>query len=170
MGGPCMKALTVWQPWASLIVGGAKPYEFRGWRAPRSIIGQRIVIHAASRKIDRIETDAIMQILQHRASWPIAAGETCLLPDVAIPILQSALRGELPIGAGIGTAIVGEPRLGTVIAAEFCAHRANDSDRDEHANWGWPMLEIEPFDSPIARKGAQRLWNWPDAAAAAELF
>lgn len=26
-----MKALTVWQPWASLIIMGAKPYEFRKW-------------------------------------------------------------------------------------------------------------------------------------------
>ena len=50
-----MKALTIWQPWASLIMAGAKPYEFRGWRAPRSIIGQRIVIHAAARKVDRVE-------------------------------------------------------------------------------------------------------------------
>ena len=24
-----MKALTIWQPWASLIMVGAKPYEFR---------------------------------------------------------------------------------------------------------------------------------------------
>lgn len=38
-----MKALTIWQPWASLIISGAKPYEFRGWRIPESLIGQRIV-------------------------------------------------------------------------------------------------------------------------------
>jgi hypothetical protein len=37
-----MKAITVWQPWASLIAIGAKPYEFRGWQPPRAIIGQRI--------------------------------------------------------------------------------------------------------------------------------
>jgi len=28
-----MKALTIWQPWASLIMAGYKPYEFRGWPA-----------------------------------------------------------------------------------------------------------------------------------------
>ena len=48
-----MKALTIWQPWASLIIAGAKPFEFRGWRPPASLIGQRIVIHAAARKIDK---------------------------------------------------------------------------------------------------------------------
>ena len=41
-----MKALTIWQPWASLIAGGAKQYETRSWatqyRGP-------IAIHAAAR-------------------------------------------------------------------------------------------------------------------------
>lgn len=165
-----MKALTIWQPWASLIITGAKPYEFRSWRAHRSIIGQRIVIHAATRKIDRGETDMIMQILHHRETYPIEAGMTCLKPETAIPILQAALRGELPIGAGVGTAIVGEPRLGPDIATEFGVPRANDSDRDEHANWGWPMLDIEPWGEPIACKGAQGLWNWPDADSFARLL
>ncbi len=50
-----MKALTIWQPWASLIVAGAKPFEFRGWRAPRSLIGQRIVIHAGATKVAQAE-------------------------------------------------------------------------------------------------------------------
>jgi ASCH domain. len=163
-----MKALTIWQPWASLIIAGAKPYEFRGWRAPRSIIGQRIVIHAAAKKLDRLETDTIMQVLHHRERWPISAGETCLKPEIAIPILQSALRGQLPFAAGIGTAIVGEPRLGPEIAEEFGVPRANDSDRDEHANWGWPMLDIEPWADPIPCKGAQGLWNWPDATSFAD--
>jgi hypothetical protein len=26
-----MKALTIYQPWASLVMIGAKPYEFRRW-------------------------------------------------------------------------------------------------------------------------------------------
>ena len=58
-----MKALTIWQPWASLIIAGAKPYEFRGWRAPRSIFGQRIVIHAAAKKIDRDEVSHLYHII-----------------------------------------------------------------------------------------------------------
>ena len=40
-------ALTVWQPWASLIVLSLKPYEFRGWAAPKSFVGRRNAIHAA---------------------------------------------------------------------------------------------------------------------------
>jgi hypothetical protein len=38
-----MKALTIWQPWASLIMAGCKPYEFRRWAAPQRLVGQRLV-------------------------------------------------------------------------------------------------------------------------------
>lgn len=51
-----MRALSIMQPWTSLIVGGdlspgVKPIENRTWRAPANIIGQRIAIHA-SKKLD----------------------------------------------------------------------------------------------------------------------
>ncbi|ODS59803.1 MAG: hypothetical protein ABS48_01655 [Erythrobacter sp. SCN 68-10] len=164
-----MKALTIWQPWASLIIAGAKPYEFRGWRPPTSIIGQRIVIHAAARKIDRGEAEMLSDIFRFRKvneHARLAAAETCLNPDLAMPILARAIYphtcgGPLPISAGLGTAIIGEPRLGTEIAEEFGVPRANDSDHDQHANWGWPMLDIEAWPEPIPMRGAQGLWNWP---------
>ncbi len=163
-----MKALTIWQPWASLIIAGAKPYEFRGWRPPASIIGQRIVIHAAARKINADEAAALYNILACReASDDLrqAAAETCLHPVLAFKVLARAAGAgngvPLPMSAGLGTAIVGEPRLGTHIAEEFGVPRANDSDRDQHANWGWPMLDIEAWPEPIPMRGAQGLWNWP---------
>ena len=39
-----MKALSIWQPWASLIMSGHKKIETRSWPAPYSIRGQRIAI------------------------------------------------------------------------------------------------------------------------------
>src|SRR5258708_32606761 len=47
-----MKAISLWQPWASLIACGAKPFETRHWAPPRELIGQTIAIHAA-KKIDK---------------------------------------------------------------------------------------------------------------------
>lgn len=152
-----MKALTIWQPWATLIVAGAKPFEFRGWRAPRYIVGERIVIHAAARKADFNECRRLLLAL--RAGGDEAA-ETCLKPDIAMPILERAWN-EYPLACGLGTAIVGESRNGLDIAKEFGVSWVNDSDRDEHANWGWPMLNIERWPEPVAMKGAQGLWNWP---------
>lgn len=40
-----MKALTIWQPFAGLIIVGAKPLENRKW-APKMAIGTRFAIHA----------------------------------------------------------------------------------------------------------------------------
>lgn len=163
-----MKALTIWQPWASLIVAGAKPYEFRGWRAPRSLIGQRIVIHAAARKMNPTEVMALFVALRDRGTSEhlrFLAAETCLYPEKALPILARAWspgeEGPLPMSAGLGTAILGEPRDGLEIAEEFGVPRANGSDRDEHANWGWPMLEVERWDFPVPMRGKQGFWNWP---------
>lgn len=163
-----MKALTIWQPWASLIMAGAKPYEFRGWRAHRSLIGHRIVIHASARKIVRRE---VLSIIERLDSDDFNRAGTCLHRGPAMPILEAALamtmRGAdgslaLPLSAGLGTAILGEPRNGYDIAEEFGLPRVNDSDRDEHANWGWPLTNIEIWDGPIPMKGAQGFWNWPE--------
>jgi hypothetical protein len=165
-----MKALTIYQPWASLIMAGAKPYEFRGWRPPASMIGQRIVIHASAKKIAREEACNLFHFLFNRdfsEDYAIAAAQTCLHDTKAVPILARFLQpahDPLPMASGIGTAIIGAPKLGTTIAEEFGVPRANDSDRDEHANWGWPMLDIEIWPEPIPMRGKQGLWNWPTPA------
>lgn len=44
-----MKAISLHQPWASLIALGAKQIETRSWRPPDALYGQRIAIHAAKR-------------------------------------------------------------------------------------------------------------------------
>lgn len=43
---PNMKALTLWQPWASMVVFGKKRLENRPWFPPKSLIGSRFAIHA----------------------------------------------------------------------------------------------------------------------------
>ena len=160
-----MKALTIWQPWASLIMAGAKPYEFRGWRAPRSLIGQPIVIHASARKIDVEEVGSLFRLRNFRnidAEHKLAWAETCLIADKSQAVFNQALEGTLPFAAGLGTAVIGEPRIGTEIAEEFGVPRVNDSDRDQHANFGWPLTDIEVWNDPIPMKGRQGFWNWPE--------
>lgn len=161
-----MKAITIYQPWASLIMAGAKPYEFRKW-SPRerggayaALIGQRIGIHSSTRAIKRGEVDRIIIDLQTGGD---NAAATCLHADKAMPILEEARRMTvncgLPFGCVLGTAILGEPRSGYDIAEEFGLPHVNDSDRDEEANFGWPMLEIELWDEPLPMRGFQGFWN-----------
>lgn len=155
-----MKALTIWQPWATLIVQGAKPYEFRGWKPPRSLIGQRIAIHAGARPIRRDEIQ--MLLLQLRD--PKRYGAPCLHAPLAIPVLDIAYQnpkgGALPLSHVLATAILGEPKHGDACAAEFDEQAGNDSDRDEHFNWGWPLTGIVRLEPPVPAKGAQGFWEW----------
>lgn len=44
-----MKAISIWQPWASAIAVGSKHYETRSWQFPKSLKGQVIAIHASKR-------------------------------------------------------------------------------------------------------------------------
>lgn len=171
-----MKALTIWQPWASLIMVGAKPYEFRAWRFPSRMIGDRVVNHAGSRPMRIGEILDLIDRLKSPAAW-----STALIRDKAMPILELALQQvtrpkisegdmfeeaappHLPVAAGLGTFALGEPRNGNDIAREF-GMPVNDSDRNEEANWGWPVNDVEPFIQPIPAKGAQGFWPWATPA------
>jgi len=152
-----MKALTVWQPWASLIMAGAKPFEFRKWsfleRAnTRALLNTRIVIHAGTRAIKPSEVEDILERLD--------TGGTSLKPKIARPILERLraayqCRGVLELGAGLGTAVLGKPRR---IKGPFSTP---DSDRVDQHLFAWSLTDIKPFDAPVHCRGFQGFWQWP---------
>ena len=150
-----MKALTIWQPWASLIMGLAKPYEFRSWAAPRAIVGQRIVIHAGARPMQAAE---IRELLR-RLDRPRTARATGMIVAVAQPILERALqRPEMfPLKHALGTALLGQPSLAYDL---FPEQFTSDSIRIEQSNWAWPLSAIAHFEPPIPSRGAHGLWEW----------
>jgi hypothetical protein len=153
-----VKALTIYQPWASLIMIGAKPFEFRGWdyaaRYPQ-LLNQRIVIHASARPIKPAEIHDLLQRLDD--------GTTGLKADLARPLLERLMaaakcQGVLELGAGLGTAVIGKARrVGDIFKGQIA-----DSDRLDHSLFGWPLTEHEPFDHPSPMRGAQGFWNWPE--------
>jgi hypothetical protein len=145
-------ALTVWQPWATLIAEGAKPYEFRSYAAPRKLWGRRIAIHAAARPIKRLEVQDLLVRCREDS-----AHRQALDVDIAIPILRRALGlPSLPTSS-----VVALVTLGTPIPPERVKEMlANDSDRDGHFNWAWPMLDIERIEPPLPATGAQGFWTW----------
>ena len=157
-----MKVITVWQPWASLIAIGAKPYEFRGWIPPASLIDKRIGIHAGARPIKRIEVATLIQQLGDETN----EGLPCLRKDIALPFLtrvyNSLLDGIeiLPRSHILCTGVLGTPKSGEECAAEFGIEAGNDSDRDGTFNWGWPITDIQDLEPPIPFRGAQGFWNW----------
>jgi hypothetical protein len=159
-------ALTVWQPWASLIMVGAKPFEWRRWRAPAAYVGQEIVIHAGARRLVRDEVEDIVDRL--------AAGDSAggLIADKALALLLPILEfGEqLPSSAGLGTVRLGAPRQATELVATGEVTSIFDSDRVDEAVWGWPVSDIKRWADPMPMRGSQGFWRWPDATAAAAAF
>ena len=145
-----MKALTIWQPWASLIIEGLKPREFRSWAAPKSVVGQRIVIHAAKRPMKSGEIRDILDYVGSRHG--ILDG----IQPAAGDLLERVWRREtdLPMSAGLGTATLGAPRVPT--------HRLPAlGDPEPHRPISaWPLLDIQKWPEPIPAKGAQGFWEW----------
>lgn len=149
-----MKALTIWQPWASLIIAGAKPWEFRAWPAWSSVVGQRIVIHAGAPMMEPAEISELIERLRgphHKL--------TGLLRAKALPILERAQREPkmFPRKHGLGTAKLGTPILACDLWPEAFT---SDSSRRSQSNWAWPLTEIEPFEPPVPSRGAQGFWDW----------
>ena len=64
--GEPVYAITLHQPWASLIALGVKTVETRSWPAPARLVGQRIAVHAGKYLVRR-PGDAIEREL--RARW-----------------------------------------------------------------------------------------------------
>jgi hypothetical protein len=147
-----MKALTIWQPWATLIMAGAKTVEWRGWCCPKWIVGQRIAVHAGARPA---RADEIADIIAR-----IDDEETSLIGEIARPLLASVHRKGWPLSSILGTAIIGKP----VPALDWV--RANckkefDSDRIDQHKFAWPLSKIERFEPPIPQRGAQGFWTCP---------
>src|SRR6202035_3867795 len=108
--GDKLRALTIWQPWATLVMIGAKPFEFRRWdyrERQASLEGQRIVIHAGSRPVRLAEVEDIISRMEDRIS--------SLRAEIAMPLLlrlRAAYKGQgvVELAAGLGTAILGKPK------------------------------------------------------------
>lgn len=112
-------AITIYQPYASLIINGWKLYELRGHRPPDKFVGQRIAVHAAAR-VPRLEelaqvineplavcTGATVQKAMETYDWMRKVwSETPSGAKMQSPNIDHIM---MPLGAVIGTAILGAP-------------------------------------------------------------
>ncbi|MFT9078078.1 hypothetical protein [Ethanoligenens sp.] len=172
-----MKAITIWQPWASLLACGAKKYETRGrvtrYRGP-------IAIHAAVKKLPKqadmpLETfDAITTALaEHygywRSGWHLKRTKMNLDgSDNGFDIPRGAIVavGELiacrPIVA-VGWTGTLEHRIAWV-DEHLCPHYPT-AQEILFGDWtpgryAWEIANAQMLPEPISAKGMQGLWNW----------
>jgi len=135
-----LPALTLWQPWASLLVTRVKVHETRSWPAPRRLVGGRIAIHAA-------------------ASHPARRHVGPKLDAICRTTFGDDWRAVLPLGAVLATAIlegsVPTDALRSTTSASDLACGIWDDGR-----WAWTLSSIQVLVEPSPAKGGQGIWTW----------
>lgn len=133
-----MKAISLWQPWASLVAVGAKEYETRSW--PTSYRGP-LVIHAAKR-------------------WTPLEVAAALDPHFKSALKAAGLNPtHLPLGAALCVV-----DLVDVVTTESVRWDIDSTERAfgnyTDGRFAWKLANIRTFDVPIPWLGHQGLWDY----------
>lgn len=133
-----MKAITVWQPWASLLMMGVKADETRSW--PTYYRGH-VVIHAAKK--------------------PVADVLSSLPEETVAEIRRHIPHPEaLPVGAALGICELTACRQ---IDDSFREMRAPEQlllGNYTDGAYAWEMVPLLELSEPAPCRGAQGLWEW----------
>lgn len=149
-----MRALSLWQPWATLIALQAKRFETRSWYT--SYRG-RLIIHAAKNAegmelcIKRPYFDVLNQagyIVNGKPSLPMGCA-------ICVVDLVGCYRTN---GHGIGYHIDG----GIGERPEPAPHEREFGDYSE-GRYAWQLENVRVFDAPIPMKGMQGLFDVDEA-------
>ena len=133
-----MKALTLWQPWASLIACGIKHHETRSWRAPEWLIGKTVAIHAGKTMMPDPGAD-LAAILKREfgAEWAFD------LPRSAV-VATATLEGCYPTAE---RSQISTPE--DLLCGDWYPGR-----------WAWHLTNVRMLEHPNRCPGARSLWDW----------
>lgn len=134
-----MKALPMWQPWAQLVVIGAKRVETRSWSCPDQLVGERIAIHATK-----------------TAKW-------VALKDIE-PFRYYDLA-DLYFGGIIGTAVVArcdEITADAALALEQRNWHESAFGNYDSGRFAWSLTKVRRLTEPMPRRGRQGMFDVPD--------
>ena len=160
-----MKALTLWQPWATLIAEGVKTIETRSWAPPKSLIHQRIAIHAAKREMRPFD------------EWNAAILEALRKCPPALDSYDGCPRGAVLATARLVCAHEIAYQHGAIVQMHPGLHPGNALECRHYCQWAWGcpvdpfgdftpgrwlwfLEDIEKLPEPIPAKGRQGLWEW----------
>jgi activating signal cointegrator 1 len=142
-----MKALSLWQPWASLIALGEKRVETREWttkyRGP-------LAIHATTKLPPRW-----LGVSRHSDTFTDGIADVL---NVRRDHVQTAMR-NLPYGAVVCIVrLVAIERTSDV--REILCERERIFGNYENGRYAWFLELDEAFAKAIPAKGNRMLWNW----------
>ncbi len=133
-----MKALSLTQPWAQLVVMGEKHVETRSWNTK---LRGRIAIHATK-------------------TFPRWARDLITSPPHYLSALQLYAVEPMPLGSIIGTVeIVDSCRTDDIQGISEKEAAFGDYG---HGRWAWSLKDAVNFSEPMPCRGALGLWEVPD--------
>ena len=174
-----MNAITLWQPWASLIAQGHKQIETRSWRPPISAIRQPIAIHAAKRIVKPNDVDDETRAkVEELMGWAWYMDVPSYGVVVATATLKAAIKVnpaayeddwddyELTVINEVKKTV--EEKTGTVI--DFPPHEYLFGDFTP-GRWLWILTDVQPVMPPSPARGKQGIWQWePNEKPIHELY
>ena len=147
-----MKALTLHQPYATLIAEGIKTIETRSWKPPHNVIGERIAIHAGQ----TVDRDCQLWVDIEK-----------LFASVHEPMLEQRIQNA-PTGVIVCTARLLSVQI--VVEIDEMGFVATDEATGLVDDWGdysrgrflYFLEDIQKVNPPIEVRGKQRFWELPN--------
>lgn len=140
-----MKALTLWQPWATLVAIGAKKIETRSWttshRGP-------LAIHAAAFSPEHATQ------LCHEEPFFSCLKEGGL--DVGLAITR------LPAGVIVATCQLVEVVRITKSSASALEEPELSFGNYTPGRWAWVLGDVQALATPVPTRGYPGLWSWSE--------
>ncbi len=150
-----MKCISLWQPWASLIMAGAKTYETRSW--PTGYRGP-LVICAAKYWSKKLASYLSQEEFQKGLGPLRGRPKTESNGQLTLGLTGTNFQAEdLPFGAALGVVDLLGCRRTDILAWQEIAEEYSFGNYDP-GRYAWKLENVRPFPSPIPMRGAQGLF------------
>ncbi len=157
-----MKAITIKQPYASLIVEGVKDIENHSWKCPEKYIGQRVLIHAAQKPMKGGMSALSVEQIYASGDW---FKSSKLVPDFGAIIgsveIVDCVINHPSIWAedtnGVVNKVFFDPKVH--VKKEWILDSNGNYVHKKDAIYNWVLANPIKFPKPIPAKGKLNFWE-----------
>lgn len=156
-----MKAITIWQPYASLVAENFKKIETRGWQTHYR---GKLAIHAAKKTFK--EADFLDNLLELQSAANQKPDEAQAVIDWYHRNCKSGLQTGAIIAVGHLEAVIPTEDLtdeGLLCPVEYALGGYGPE------RFGWCLSNIKKLENPVITNGKQGIWNVSPSLAAQTL-